>query len=102
MYAVTLVTLRIKPACVAAFKAAIEKNHAAAVQEPGNLRFDVLQDPEDPTRFVLYEAYVSAAAAAAHRETRHFLAYRSATAEMFAEPRQAVTYQGLFPAPTQT
>jgi autoinducer 2-degrading protein len=102
MYTVTLITLRIKPDCVAAFKAAIEKNHAASVLEPGNLRFDVLQDPDDPTRFVLYEAYVSAAAAVAHRETRHFLDYRAATAELFAEPRQAVIYQGLFPLPAET
>jgi len=94
----TLVHVRVKPDCVEAFISATQHNHAAAVQEPGNRRFDVLQDAGDPTRFVLYEAYASAEAAADHKQTAHYLAWRDAVADMMDGPRQGVLYHGLFPA----
>lgn len=72
-------------------------NHEASVQESGNVRFDVLQSADEPSRFVLYEAYASAADAAAHKETAHYLAWREKVADWMAEPRQGVPYNGLFP-----
>lgn len=68
------------------------------MQEAGNRRFDVLQSAEDPTRFVLYEAYASVADAAAHKQTAHYLAWRDAVADWMAVPRQGVPYRGLFTA----
>jgi len=95
---VTLVHVRVKPEAVAAFIAATRANHQGALGEPGNRRFDVLQAPDDPARFILYEAYASAAAAAAHKETSHYLAWRDAVAGMMAEPRRGETMNALFPA----
>jgi len=94
---VTLVHVHVKPEHIDDFIAASRANHEASVQEPGNLRFDVLQSSDDPSRFVLYEAYRSAQDAAAHKETAHYLAWREAVADWMAEPRQGVRYQGLFP-----
>ena len=94
---VTLVHVRIKPEQVDAFIEASRANHEGSVQEAGNHRFDILQDAGDPTRFVLYEAYATAAAAAAHKETAHYLAWREAVQDMMAEPRQGVPFVGLFP-----
>lgn len=95
---VTLVHVRVKPDAVAAFITATRANHRGALAEPGNRRFDVLQAPDDPERFILYEAYASAADAAAHKETLHYLAWRDAVDGMMAEPRHGETMNGLFPA----
>ena len=96
---VTLVHVRVKPEAVAGFIAATRANHEASIKEPGNRRFDVLQAPDDPTRFILYEAYASAEAAAAHKQTAHYAAWRDAVAGMMAEPRRGEPMHGLFPAP---
>ena len=95
---VTLVHVRVRPEHLDAFVAATRANHEASVSEPGNRRFDVLQAPDDPTRFILYEAYASDADAAAHKETAHYLAWRAAVAEMMAEPRRGEPMNGLLPA----
>jgi autoinducer 2-degrading protein len=95
---VTIVQARVKPEHVADFIAATRLNHEGAVAEPGNRRFDILQAADDPTRFVLYEAYVSVAAAAAHKNTPHYLRWRDTVAPWMAAPRVGVSYQGLFPA----
>ena len=95
---VTLVHVRVKPESVAAFIAATRANHEASIGEAGNRRFDVLQASDDPTRLILYEAYVSAEAAAAHKQTAHYAAWRDAVAGMMAEPRRGEPMQGLFPA----
>lgn len=95
---VTLVEVRVKPDRVDDFIAATRDNHEGSVAEPGNRRFDVLQDPADPTRFLLYEAYASAADAAAHKETAHYRRWRDRVAEMMAAPRQGTPLIGLFPA----
>jgi autoinducer 2-degrading protein len=94
---VTLVHVHVKPESVQAFIAATLANHEASVREPGNVRFDVLQNPTDPTRFILYEAYASAESAAAHKETTHYAVWRELVADMMAEPRQGVPMNGLFP-----
>jgi autoinducer 2-degrading protein len=95
---VTLVHVRVRPEDVDAFIAATRINHQESVKEPGNRRFDVLQAPDDPARFILYEAYVSAADAAAHKETAHYLAWRDTVAGMMAEPRRGEPMNGLLPA----
>ncbi|HZL14777.1 MAG TPA: antibiotic biosynthesis monooxygenase [Verrucomicrobiae bacterium] len=94
---VTLVHVHVLPEHVADFVAATRPNHEGAVAEPGCLRFDVLQAAGDPTRFVLYEAYVDAAAAAAHKETAHYLAWKAAVAGWMAEPRRGEPFTGLLP-----
>jgi autoinducer 2-degrading protein len=92
----------VKPQYIQDFIAATRVNHEASVLEPGNCRFDVLQSPDDPGTFVLYEAYVSAAHAVAHKQTAHYLAWRDTVAPWMAEQRRGVAYQGLFPASTGT
>ena len=94
---VTLVHLAVRLEDVEAFIDATRANHEGSVREPGNLRFDVLRSSDDPTRFVLYEAYVDEASALAHKETAHYLAWREAVAPMMAEPRAGVRYDGLHP-----
>jgi len=95
---VTLVHVRVKPEAVDAFIAATRANHEASIREPGNRRFDVLQAPDDPARFILYEAYASAEDAAAHKTTAHYLAWREAVADMMLEARRGEPMNGLFPA----
>lgn len=94
---VTLVHVHVKPECLEAFIAATRANHLASIQEPGNRRFDILQTPEDPNRFILYEAYASAEEAAAHKHTAHYATWRDTVAEMMAEPRRGVPMTALFP-----
>lgn len=94
---VTLVHVRVKPEHVADFIAATRDNHLASVREAGNRRFDVLQSPEEPTRFLLYEAYASEADALVHKQTAHYLRWRDMVADWMAEPRQGVRYHGLYP-----
>ncbi|RKX31851.1 MAG: antibiotic biosynthesis monooxygenase [Verrucomicrobia bacterium] len=94
---VTLVHVHVKPERVNDFIAATRENHLASVQEEGNLRFDVLQSEDDPTYFILYEAYRDADAAAAHKATAHYQKWREAVADWMAEPRKGVRFKGLFP-----
>ncbi len=94
---VTLVHVHVKPERVDAFITECRANHEASVQEPGNRRFDILQDAADPTRFVLYESYASAEDATAHKQTDHYANWRAAVEPMMAEPRRGVPYRGLFP-----
>ncbi len=96
---VTIVQIQVKPEHVQDFIDAARANHLGSVSEPGNRRFDVLQLAEDPTRFVLYEAYASAADAAAHKNTAHYLKWRDTVAPWMATPRVGVSYVGLFPKP---
>ena len=94
---VTVVYVHVKPEHVADFIESIRVNHEHSVLEPGNLRFDILQSVDDPTRFVAYEAYRDEASAKAHKETAHYLAWRDKAADWMAEPRVGVRYDGLFP-----
>jgi autoinducer 2-degrading protein len=95
---VTIVHCHVKPEHADAFIEACTANCVASSQEPGNLRFDLLRQAEEPNRFVLYEFYVDEAAAKAHKETAHYAAWRERTADMFADTRYGVRYEGLFPA----
>lgn len=94
---VTLVHVQVKPEHIEDFIIATRLNHQASIQESGNRRFDVLQSPENPGQFILYEAYASAEAAAAHKQTAHYLAWRDIVADWMAEPRQGIHYNGLYP-----
>jgi autoinducer 2-degrading protein len=94
---VTLVHVRVKPDSLVDFIAACRDNHEHSTKEPGNRRFDVLQDPADSGRFVLYEAYATAEDAAAHKTTAHYLKWRDTVAEMMAEPRRGENFVGLYP-----
>lgn len=94
---VTIVHVQVKPEHVQDFIAACRLNHEASVREPGNRRFDVAQSAEDPSRFILYEAYVDAEAATAHKKTAHYLQWRDNVAPWMAVPRLGVPYTGLFP-----
>jgi len=92
------VHVRVKPECVEAFKQATLANARESLKEPGIARFDVVQQQDDATRFVLVEAYRDAAAAAAHKETKHYPVWRDAVAPMMAEPRRSVKFDNWFPA----
>lgn len=98
---VTLVYIHVKAEYLEAFKAATLDNARNSVQEPGVARFDVIQQMDDPTRFVLIEAYRSEDAPAKHRETAHYLRWRDTVADMMAEPRNGVKHNSLFPAESE-
>ena len=91
------VFVHVKPDCIAAFEAASLDNARHSLQEPGIARFDVIQQADDPTRFVLVEAYRDAAAPVRHKETAHYARWRDAVADMMAEPRSSVKYVNRFP-----
>lgn len=95
---VTMVQVSVKPEKVNDFIDATRINHENSIQEPGNVRFDILQSSDDPAKFVLYEAYKSKTDAAAHKDTQHYLTWRETVAEWMAEPRQGIIYNGLYPA----
>jgi len=91
------VHVHVQPESIAAFKLATLANARASRQEPGVARFDVVQQADDPTRFVLVEVYRDAAAAAAHKETQHYPVWRDAVAPMMAAPRTSVKFSNVFP-----
>jgi autoinducer 2-degrading protein len=93
----TLVHVRVDPRRVDDFIAETLANHVGSVAEPGNLRFDVLQSEDDPTRFVLVEVYATAEAAAEHKRTAHYLRWRDAVAPWMASPREGLRYRVLAP-----
>jgi (4S)-4-hydroxy-5-phosphonooxypentane-2,3-dione isomerase len=89
----------VKHESVAAFRHATVENARASIQEPGIARFDVVEQQDDATRFVLIEVYRTAEAAAAHKETAHYAKWRDAVADMMAEPRRSVKFNVVFPDP---
>ena len=95
---VTCVTVYVKQEFVDAFVKATVENHNGSVREAGCLRFDVLGHADDPCRFLLYEAYESDEAAAAHKQTAHYLKWKDTVAAWMARPREGVTYNILCPA----
>ena len=93
------VFVHVKADSVDAFAAATRENARNSVLEPGVVRFDVVQQEDDPTRFVLVEIYRTPADPARHKETAHYAAWRDAVEPMMAEPRRSVKYRALFPEP---
>jgi len=94
---IVLVHVNVKPEFIEAFKQATIENASHSVKEAGIARFDVIQQSEDPTKFILVEVYKTAEAPAAHKETIHYAHWRDAVAEMMAEPRQGIKYTNIFP-----
>jgi len=94
---IVLVHVHVKPEFVEAFKQASARNASSSVKEPGIARFDVIQQADDPTKFILVEIYKTTDAQAAHKETAHYAKWRDTVAEMMAGPRQGIKYTNIFP-----
>jgi len=91
------VFVHVTPDSVDAFRAATIENARNSVQEPGIVRFDVIQQDDDPTQFVLVEIYRTDDDPARHKETAHYAVWRDTVASMMAEPRRSVKYREVFP-----
>ena len=87
----------VKPDCIEAFKEATIENARQSRKEPGIARFDVIQQNDEPTRFVLVEVYRSVAATTAHKETPHYAAWRDRAEPLMAAPRTRQQYTNVFP-----
>ncbi len=94
---VTAVHIKVLPGKVDEFIEAIRDNHNGTVCESGNIRFDVLQQSDDPYRFMIYEVFESEEALTHHWQTPHFLRWRERAGDLMAEPRQAVRYRVIAP-----
>jgi (4S)-4-hydroxy-5-phosphonooxypentane-2,3-dione isomerase len=94
---VTVVTVYVKDEHIDDFIKASMENHQNSVKEPGNLRFDVLQCSTDPTRFTLYEAYETEAAAAAHKNSSHYVKWRVLVAPWMKKPREGIAHSVIMP-----
>ncbi len=94
---VTIVEVCVKPEHIQDFIDATIENHESSIQEPGNTRFDVLQSPQDPSLFLLYEAYDSEKGAAAHKNTPHYAKWKDTVAPWMALPRKGTTYRVICP-----
>lgn len=91
------VFVHVKSDKVVEFKSASIENARNSLKEPGIARFDVIQQQDDPSRFVLVEVYRTANDPARHKETPHYQKWRDTVEEMMAEPRRAIKYQNIFP-----
>lgn len=94
---VTCVHIHVKPDFINSFVDVTAANHNESIKEPGNLRFDLVQQINDPCRFMLYEAYESEEAAAAHKTMTHYLNWRDTVSDMMVEPRIGVKYNIIQP-----
>ncbi|MDH7553650.1 MAG: antibiotic biosynthesis monooxygenase [Spirochaetota bacterium] len=94
---VTIVNVHVKPEHVDDFIKTTIENHKNSIKESGNLRFDALQCNDDPTKFILYEAYISSEAAAEHKNTSHYAVWKDTVAPWMAQPRQGTTYTIIAP-----
>lgn len=94
---VTIVNVWVKANHIDDFIQATALNHQASIQEPGNRRFDVLQSDENQQQFILYEAYQSEDDAREHKKTSHYLNWRESVTDWMQQPRNGISYTGLFP-----
>jgi (4S)-4-hydroxy-5-phosphonooxypentane-2,3-dione isomerase len=94
---VTCVYIHVKPDEINLFIDATTANHRESVKEPANLRFDLIQQADDPCRFMIYEAYESETAAADHKTTSHYLKWRDLVNGYMAEPRYGIKYNIIEP-----
>lgn len=95
---VTLVEIQIKADKIDEFIEAFRPNHEGSIKEVGNRRFDVLQDPDDPTRFLVYEAYASEADSLLHKKTVHYQSCKAALEDLMTGPRIHRVFKGIMPA----
>ncbi len=91
------VFVHAKDGQVEAFKSATVENASNSLKEPGVARFDIIQQMDDPTRFVLVEVYRTSDDPGRHKETAHYQKWRDAVADMMAEPRTSIKYNNVFP-----
>jgi autoinducer 2-degrading protein len=91
------IQIQVKPESVEAFKKATLANARESVKEPGVARFDILQQQDDPTRFVFIEVYRGPEANAAHKETKHYATWRDTVESMMAGPRNRAQFTNVFP-----
>ena len=91
------VFVHVKNDKIEAFKKASNLNAQNSIQEPGIARFDVIQEKDDPKKFVLVEVYRNADDAAQHKETGHYAEWRDTVADMMAEARSSIKYDAVFP-----
>ena len=91
------VFVNVKPDQIEAFRTATLENARNSIQEPGIARFDIIRQQDDPTRFVLVEAYRTSEDPGRHKETAHSQKWRDTVADMMAEPRTSVKYTNVFP-----
>ena len=87
----------VKPDCVDAFKDVTTENARNSVQEPGVARFDVIQQQDDPTKFVLVEVYRQASDVDEHKKTAHYKAWAETATPLLAGDRSKVLYTEVFP-----
>jgi len=90
------IEIHVKAESIEAFRAATIENARNSIQEPGIARFDFMQKADDPSRFVLIEAYRDPEAPGRHRETAHYLKWRDMVESMMAEPRARAEYKPIF------
>ena len=91
------VYVNVKSEFIESFRLASIENARNSIKEPGVARFDILQQADDPTRFILVEVYRTSGDAGKHKETSHYARWRDTVAEMMAEPRRGVIYSNIFP-----
>ena len=91
------VFVHVKAEEVDAFLAATVENARNSIEEPGITRFDVIEQQDEPTRFVLVEVYRTSGDPALHKETAHYQKWRDTVADMMAEPRTSIKYSNVFP-----
>jgi len=98
MQVATIVHVNVIPEHIDAFIKITKENHENSIREPGNLRFDILQDAQDKGKFVFYEVYASEEHAAAHKLTTHYAKWRDTVAPWMAKPREGIKHELLLPA----
>jgi len=91
------VHLKIKPECLQDFIEVTRQNARESLKEDGIARFDLIQQKEDPTRFILIEAYRTSEAPSLHKKTRHYALWRDLVEPMQAEPRYSLKFESLYP-----
>jgi (4S)-4-hydroxy-5-phosphonooxypentane-2,3-dione isomerase len=95
---VTCVTVYVKDEHLEEFINATLENHKYSIKEPGNMRFDLLQCKDEPTKFLLYEAYETEESAAEHKRTSHYLKWRDTVSNWMAKPREGIPYKVIAPS----
>jgi autoinducer 2-degrading protein len=91
------VFIQVKPDCLDAFREATIENASNTLQEPGVVRFDVIQQRDDPTQFVLVEVYQTEGDTASHKRTPHYAKWQAAVENLLSQPRSRIFYQNVFP-----
>jgi quinol monooxygenase YgiN len=91
------VHVQVLPDMVEAFREATLRNAQESLREPGVARFDVLQQMDESSHFLLTEVYRSEAGPAAHKQTAHYREWQKVVESMMAEPRSSLKYNNVFP-----